>query len=102
MVLTWTVVAPAISAAFLSSLVEAVEALTIVLAVGAVRGWRAAILGALAGLLLLGMIVLLLGPLLRSGSTSSPTDRDWYIAAAVRHALAAEGDFTRRWRYSAP
>jgi uncharacterized membrane protein len=64
MVLTWTVVAPAISAAFLSSLVEAVEALTIVLAVGAVRGWRAAILGALAGLLLLGMIVLLLGPLL--------------------------------------
>jgi hypothetical protein len=33
---------PAISAAFLSSLVEAVEALTIVLAVGTVRGWRPA------------------------------------------------------------
>jgi uncharacterized membrane protein len=62
--ITWTVAAPAISAAFLSSLVEAVEALTIVLAVGTVRGWRAAGLGALAGLLLLALIVLALGPLL--------------------------------------
>jgi hypothetical protein len=44
--MTWTVAAPAISAAFLSSLVEAVEALTIVLAVGTVRGWRPAGLGA--------------------------------------------------------
>jgi uncharacterized membrane protein len=42
--MTWTVVAPVISAAFLSSLVE-VEALTIVLAVGTVRGWRPAGLG---------------------------------------------------------
>jgi uncharacterized membrane protein len=64
MMLTWTVAAPAISAAFLSSLVEAVEALTIVLAVGTVRGWRPAMLGALAGLLLLAVIVLVLGPLL--------------------------------------
>jgi Ca2+/H+ antiporter, TMEM165/GDT1 family len=62
--ITWTVAAPAISAAFLSSLVEAVEALTIVLAVGTVRGWRPAGLGALAGLLLLALIVLALGPLL--------------------------------------
>jgi len=62
--ITWTVAAPAISAAFLSSLVEAVEALTIVLAVGTVRGWRAAALGALAGLLLLALIVAALGPLL--------------------------------------
>ena len=64
MMITWTVAAPAISAAFLSSLVEAVEALTIVLAVGTVRGWRPAGLGALAGLLLLAFIVLALGPLL--------------------------------------
>jgi uncharacterized membrane protein len=64
MAMTWTVAAPAVSAAFLSSLVEAVEALTIVLAVGTVRGWRPAMLGAWAGLLLLGLIVLVLGPLL--------------------------------------
>jgi uncharacterized membrane protein len=60
----WTSAAPAISAAFLSSLVEAVEALTIVLAVATVRGWKPAGLGALAGLALLAFIVLLLGPLL--------------------------------------
>ena len=62
--MTWTVAANAISAAFLSSLVEAVEALTIILAVGTVRGWRPAALGALAGLALLALIVLALGPLL--------------------------------------
>lgn len=62
--LTWTAAAPAVSAAFLSSLVEAVEALTVVLAVATVRGWRPAGLGALAGLVSLALIVLLLGPLL--------------------------------------
>src|SRR6266481_9443346 len=60
----WATAAPAISAAFLGSLVEAVEALTIVLAVGTVRGWRPAGLGALVGLVLLALIVLALGPLL--------------------------------------
>ena len=64
MILTWTSVAPAVLAAFLSSLVEAVEALTIVLAVATVRGWRPAGLGALAGLATLALIVLTLGPLL--------------------------------------
>ena len=64
MILTWTSAAPAVSAAFLSSLVEAVEALTIVLAVATVRGWRPAGLGALAGLATLGLIVVGLGPLL--------------------------------------
>jgi len=64
MTMTWTTIAPAVSAAFLSSLVEAVEALTIVLAVASVRGWRPAGLGALAGLASLGLIVLALGPLL--------------------------------------
>jgi uncharacterized membrane protein len=56
--------ATAVSAAFLGSLVEAVEALTIVLAVVSVRGWRPAGAGALAGLGLLGLIVIALGPLL--------------------------------------
>ena len=55
---------PAITAAFLASLIEAVEALTIVLAVATVRGWRPAGLGALAGLMLLVLIVVVLGPLL--------------------------------------
>src|ERR1700688_479062 len=52
------------TAAFLASLVEAVEALTIVLAVATVRGWRPAGLGAIAGLFSLTLIVLALGPLL--------------------------------------
>jgi uncharacterized membrane protein len=52
------------TAAFLASLVEAVEALTIVLAVATVRGWRPAGLGAIAGLLSLVLIVVALGPLL--------------------------------------
>jgi Ca2+/H+ antiporter, TMEM165/GDT1 family len=55
---------PVVTAAFLASLVEAVEALTIVLAVATVRGWRPAGLGALAGLALLALIVAALGPLL--------------------------------------
>ncbi len=54
----------AVTAAFLASLVEAVEALTIVLAVAVVRGWRPAGLGALAGLVTLALVVVALGPLL--------------------------------------
>jgi uncharacterized membrane protein len=56
--------APVMTAAFLAALVEAVEALTIVLAVATVRGWRPAGLGALAGLMSLVLIVVALGPLL--------------------------------------
>ena len=52
-------------AAFLGSLVEFVEALTIVLAVGTVRGWRPALAGSAAGALCLILLILLLGPLLR-------------------------------------
>ena len=62
--MNWTTAAPAITTAFLSSLVEAVEALTIVLAVAFVRGWRPAGIGSLAGLALLVIVVLALGPLL--------------------------------------
>src|SRR5919201_2607204 len=56
--------AAAVSAAFLASLVEAVEAFTIVLAAAAVRGWRVASLGAAAALALLALIVIVAGPLL--------------------------------------
>ena len=54
----------AVTAAFLASLVEAVEALTIVLAVAVVRGLRSATLGAVCGLAVLALIVIALGPLL--------------------------------------
>jgi uncharacterized membrane protein len=60
----WTSAVPAVTTAFLSSLVEAVEALTIVLAVASVRGWRPAGIGAFGGLAILILIVLGLGPLL--------------------------------------
>jgi Ca2+/H+ antiporter, TMEM165/GDT1 family len=56
--------APAVSAAFLASLVEFVEALTIVLAAGTLRGWRAAIAGTAAALAVLVWVVAALGPLL--------------------------------------
>jgi uncharacterized membrane protein len=64
MTASFALVWPAIAAAFLASLVEAVEALTIVLAVAIVRGWWPAGLGVLAGLIVLALIVLALGPLL--------------------------------------
>jgi uncharacterized membrane protein len=60
----WTTAAPAVTTAFLSSLVEAVEALTIVLAVTFVRGWRPPVIGAFVGLALLVLTVLAVGPLL--------------------------------------
>lgn len=62
--MTWSVAAPAVSAAFLASLVEVVEAFTIVLAVATLRGWRPALFGAAAGLGMLAGAVLLLGSLL--------------------------------------
>src|SRR5580692_9066683 len=51
-------------AAFLASLVECVEALTVVLAVGSVRGWRSALAGAAIALALLAAIVAAVGPAL--------------------------------------
>lgn len=48
-------------AAFFASLVECVEALTVVLAVGSVRGWRSALAGAATALGVLAAIVAVLG-----------------------------------------
>ena len=53
---------PTILAAFLASLVEFVEALTIVLAVGAVRGWRPALAGAGGAAAALAVLVVAFGP----------------------------------------
>ena len=49
---------------FLASGVEAVEALTIVLALGVVRGWRSPLIGVGVAALVLGVIVAVLGPAL--------------------------------------
>ena len=51
-------------AVFLACVVEAVEALTIVLAVGVSRGWRSALQGVAAGLGVLAVVVAALGPAL--------------------------------------
>lgn len=52
---------PTFTASFLASLVECVEALTVVLAVGATRGWRPALDGAMAGLVVLLALLALFG-----------------------------------------
>jgi uncharacterized membrane protein len=64
MMVNWAHAWPSATAAFLASLVEFVEALTVVLAVGTVRGWRGALVGAGAAVAILLLAVLLLGPLL--------------------------------------
>jgi uncharacterized membrane protein len=64
MMIDWTHIGPSVTAAFLGSLVEFIEALTIVLAVGTVRGWRSAMLGTSMGVLLLAALVAFLGPAL--------------------------------------
>jgi uncharacterized membrane protein len=62
--MTWIQIAPTAGASFLASAVECVEAATIVLAVGTVRGWRSALAGAALGLFALAALVLALGPAL--------------------------------------
>jgi Ca2+/H+ antiporter, TMEM165/GDT1 family len=57
-------IATTILAAFLASLVECVEALTVVLAVGSVRGWPSALAGCATALATLAAIVAALGPAL--------------------------------------
>ena len=61
MIPDWTSSGTSVLASFMASLVEFVEALTVVLAVGVVRGWRSALLGTVAGVVALGALVLVLG-----------------------------------------
>lgn len=63
-IISWGAYAPAVGSAFLASTVEVVEAFTIILAVGTLRGWKPAGIGTLAALVVLGAIVVGLGPLL--------------------------------------
>jgi Ca2+/H+ antiporter, TMEM165/GDT1 family len=60
----WAHAGPSVIAAFLASLVEFVEALTVVLAVGTVRGWRPALTGTALGLGALSLLIVILGPAL--------------------------------------
>jgi uncharacterized membrane protein len=62
--LGWTHAGASAIAAFLASLVEFVEALTVVLAVGAVRGWRGALTGTGLALAVLAALIATLGPAL--------------------------------------
>jgi uncharacterized membrane protein len=62
--MSWLHASTAFVAAFLASLVECVEALTIVLAVGTTRGWRPALLGAGASAIFLVILVAIFGPAL--------------------------------------
>ena len=78
----WSIAAPAIGSAFLASVVEIVEAFTIILAVASLRGWRPAVLGTGAALAVLGGIVLALGPLLDRVPLHA-------LRTAVQHVLHA-------------
>ena len=62
MVIHW----PILLASGLASFVEFVEALTIVLAVGVVRGWKAAFIGAFVAFIVLSILVLIFGKSLLS------------------------------------
>ena len=57
----WTHAGPSIAAAFGASLVEFVEALTVILAIGSVRGWRDALAGSAAAFAVLLLIIAVLG-----------------------------------------
>jgi uncharacterized membrane protein len=59
-----TAIISTVTAAFLGSFVEVVEAFTIILAVGVSRSWRPAIIGTVLALAVLAALVIVLGPLL--------------------------------------
>jgi uncharacterized membrane protein len=57
----WAHIGTSVLASFLASLVECVEALTVVLAVGSVRGWRSALIGSATAIAVLLAIIAALG-----------------------------------------
>jgi uncharacterized membrane protein len=61
MAINWAHMGTSILASFLASLVECVEALTVVLAVGSVRGWRSALTGSATAIAVLLLIIAALG-----------------------------------------
>jgi len=71
---------------FLASAVEMVEALTIVLGVGVVRGWRAPLIGAACAALTLGALVVALGTAL----ASVPIDALRFVVGALLLAFGVQ------------
>ena len=61
---SFTALSSTVTAAFLGSLVEVVEAFTIVLAVGITRSWKPALIGSGLALALLVVLVVVFGPLI--------------------------------------
>ncbi len=61
MEITWTHGGPTFLASFLAAMVEAVEALTVILAVGSVRGWSGALSGCATAIAVLLALVAVLG-----------------------------------------
>jgi len=57
----WAHLGTSIIASFFASMVECVEALTVVLAVGSVRGWRSALIGSAAAIAVLLLIIATVG-----------------------------------------
>ena len=79
MSLVWSHAGPTVLAAFLASLVEFVEALTVVLAVGTVRGWRGALSGSGVAVLVLLALIAVLGTAL----TRIPLDAIQLVVGAL-------------------
>ena len=71
---------------FVASAVEAVEALTIVLAVGVVRGWRSTLLGVGAATLALAAVVVALG----SALSAIPIDTLRLVVGALLLAFGLQ------------
>jgi uncharacterized membrane protein len=61
MVFSWAHMGTSIVASYLASLVECIEALTVILAVGTIRGWRSALVGTASAIAVLLLIVAALG-----------------------------------------
>ncbi len=70
---------------FLACVVEAVEALTIVLAVGTTRGWRSTLQGMAAGLVVLAVVVVVLA----AGWSVTGTRSPWRSRGCWRGGAAA-------------
>lgn len=100
---------------FLASAVEAIEMITIVIGVGATRGWRSTLLGAATGFAVLAFVVVLAGAALAAvpigalrfvvGALLLTFGLQWFRKAILRVAARglagigeAEPDQSERWR----
>ena len=86
----WHSLGTTMASSFLASLVESVEALTVILAVGSTRGWRPTLIGGVAALVVLVVIVALFGGALARSSVKCATACDGRIANFVWAALASK------------